>query len=88
MTRDQVHPVGDASLSGRRVLITGAAAGIGAVTAALVVARGGRVAILDPDRARGVETARNLGAENAIFAAGDVTDETAVEAALDAMAQA
>lgn len=81
-------PSQDASLVGRRVLITGAASGIGAVAAARIVARGGRVCIMDTDEARSAETARTLGTDLAIPIAGDVTDEAAVETALDAMTDA
>lgn len=78
----------DTSLAGRRVLITGSGAGIGAVTAQMIVARGGRVAIFDLDGERAAATARDLGGENALSASGDVTDPAAVEAALDAMTEA
>lgn len=87
MTDDSDRNGNGASLVGRRVLVTGGASGIGAATAATIIARGGRVAILDPDRPRGAETVQRLGARHAIFIAGDVTDETATEAALDAMAR-
>ncbi len=78
---------GDA-LAGRRVLITGSGAGIGAVTARAVVARGGRVAVFDLDAERAAETARDLGAEHALSAGGDVTDPAAIEAVLVAMTEA
>lgn len=78
----------DTSLAGRRVLITGSGAGIGAVTAGKIVARGGRVAIFDLDSKRAAATARELGGDNALAASGDVTDPAAVEAALDAMTEA
>ena len=77
----------DTSLAGRRVLITGSGAGIGAVTAHNIVARGGRVAIFDLDGERAAATARDLGHGNALSASGDVTDPAAVEAALDAMTE-
>lgn len=78
----------DTSLAGRRVLITGSGAGIGAVTAREIVARGGRVAIFDLDGERATATARGLGHGNALSASGDVTDAAAVEAVLDAMTEA
>lgn len=78
----------DTSLAGRRVLITGSGAGIGAVTAQNIVARGGRVAIFDLDGERAAATARDLGDDHALSASGDVTDPAAVEAALDAMTEA
>lgn len=56
---DADRPTGTASLSfeGKRVVITGAASGIGAATARAFAAAGGRVALLDVDAA-GVETVR------------------------------
>lgn len=75
----------ESSMAGRRVLITGSGAGIGAVTARKIVARGGRVAIFDLDPGRAESTARDLGRDNALCASGDVTDAAAVEAVLDAM---
>jgi len=81
-------PSQDTSLAGRRVLITGAASGIGAVTASRIVARSGRVAILDSDQARSMEMVRTLGTDAAISVVGDVTDEAAVANALAAMERA
>lgn len=73
------------SFKGRRVLVTGGAAGIGAAIARAVVARDGRVAILDIDGDGAAALARELGEGAALACQGDVTEPAAVEAALDAM---
>lgn len=78
---------GDDSLTGRRILITGAGTGIGATTARLLVARGARVAILDRDGAAASTTAAALGADRALAAAGDVTHPAAVDTVLAAMTE-
>ncbi|MGH6962706.1 MAG: SDR family NAD(P)-dependent oxidoreductase, partial [Dongiaceae bacterium] len=75
-------------LAGRRILITGAGAGIGAATAQTAVAQGACVAILDRDGDAASRTASALGDDRALAATGDVTDEAAVEQALDRMAAA
>lgn len=75
-------------LAGRRVLITGAGAGIGAATASLLVGAGGRVAILDRDGEAAAATQARLGAGRAIFLEGDVTDMDAVGRILEAMTEA
>jgi NAD(P)-dependent dehydrogenase (short-subunit alcohol dehydrogenase family) len=75
------------AFAGRRILITGAGAGIGAATARLLAARGGRVAILDRDGAAASATAAALGAARALASAGDVTDPAAVGAVLAAMTE-
>ncbi|ASW57667.1 SDR family oxidoreductase [Plantactinospora sp. KBS50] len=68
-------------LSGRVVLVTGAARGIGAHTARLAAARGARLALvgLEPDRL--ADLARELGGQHAWFRA-DVTDQAALAAAV------
>ncbi|MGC1215314.1 MAG: SDR family oxidoreductase [Micromonospora sp.] len=69
-------------LSGKVVLVTGAARGIGAHTARLAAARGARLALvgLEPDRL-GALTAE-LGPEHVWFPA-DVTDQASLRAAVD-----
>ena len=74
-----------ASGSGRRVLITGGGAGIGAVTGRLLVQRGWRVALLDRDGSVAQRTAEEIGADSACWHQGDVTDPAAIAAILDKM---
>ena len=62
------------ALEGRRILITGAGSGIGAVTAGLAVEAGARVALLDRDGAAAEATATRLGRASALPITGDVTD--------------
>jgi AhpD family alkylhydroperoxidase len=76
-------PAGGAGeLEGRRVLITGAARGIGAATAKRLHARGARVALagIEPDLLR--EVAAECG--NALAVVCDVRDRDQVEAAVEA----
>jgi NAD(P)-dependent dehydrogenase (short-subunit alcohol dehydrogenase family) len=81
-------PVTDAlPLSGRRILITGSGAGIGATTAQVAVSLGARVAIFDRDGAAARRTAADLGAGNALAVEGDVTDATAIERTLEEMTE-
>ena len=71
--------------SPERVLITGAASGIGLAVAQSLAARGASLVLMDKD-ARGLETARDalsgLGARVTTVAV-DLTDAAALEAALD-----
>lgn len=76
---------GAEGLEGRRILITGAGAGIGAVTAGLLASKGARIAIFDLDGDAAQTTAAKLGENKAIGMAGDVADRQAVAAVLDAM---
>ena len=62
-------------------LIAGGGSGLGAATAAMLVAAGGKVVIADVNEAGG-EAAQKLGA-NARFAKTDVTDEASTQAAVD-----
>lgn len=73
------------SLDGQRVLITGAARGIGAQTARLAAARGARLALvgLEPDRLRAL-----AGEVDAHWARCDVTDQADLQAAVDSAAAA
>jgi meso-butanediol dehydrogenase/(S,S)-butanediol dehydrogenase/diacetyl reductase len=72
--------MGAARFTGRTLLITGGASGIGAAVAARYSAEGGRVAVvdLDGDRARDVAA----GLPDSIGLQADVTDEQAVDAAV------
>ncbi|MBL9093803.1 MAG: SDR family NAD(P)-dependent oxidoreductase [Planctomycetaceae bacterium] len=70
-------------IANRSVLITGGASGLGAACARMVVADGGRAIVFDRDEAAGQSLAGELGAA-AKFLAGDVTDESALRAAIGA----
>jgi NAD(P)-dependent dehydrogenase (short-subunit alcohol dehydrogenase family) len=72
-------------LDGRVALISGAARGIGAETARLMVEAGARVAIGDILDERGRETARGLG-DAAMYHHLDVTGEASWQAMIDAVA--
>jgi NAD(P)-dependent dehydrogenase (short-subunit alcohol dehydrogenase family) len=63
-------------------LVSGAASGLGAATARMVVAAGGRVIVADLDREGGEALADELGA-NARFVHTDVGDETSAQEAVD-----
>jgi NAD(P)-dependent dehydrogenase (short-subunit alcohol dehydrogenase family) len=69
-------------IRGSTAVVTGGGSGLGEATTRELVARGGRVAILDLARSAGAELAKSLGPA-ALFAEADVTDEAQVAAALD-----
>ena len=71
------------NIQGKVAVITGGASGLGQATAEAIVAKGGKVMILDRDEKKGPEVAAELG-ENAAFVQTDVTDEASVQAAIDA----
>jgi NAD(P)-dependent dehydrogenase (short-subunit alcohol dehydrogenase family) len=68
-------------LAGAGAFIAGGASGLGEATARELTARGARVAIADLNAERGQALADELGG---VFATADVTDEVAVQAAVDA----
>lgn len=70
-------------ITNKVAVITGAASGLGRATADAIIARGGKVMILDRDADKGAEAASELG-ENAAFTETDVTDEASVQAAIAA----
>src|SRR5215468_8641616 len=70
---------------GRRVLITGGGAGIGATTARVLAEKGWRVALLDRDGEAARRLAADIGTDKASGHVGDVCDGQAVEAVLDDM---
>ncbi len=74
-------------ISGAGAIVTGGATGLGAATAADLCAAGARVAILDLERSRGEEKARELG-DAAMFCPCDVTDAATIEAAVDRAVEA
>src|SRR5215475_324762 len=67
-------------LKGRRILITGAASGIGRRTAELFAAEGAALTLLDCDRKRLAEVARETGG---VAAEADVTQEASVARAVE-----
>ncbi len=71
-------------LKDRRVLVTGAASGIGRAVAELFLAAGARVALLD----RVTPAPLSTHAERALTLSADITDEAAVAAAVAQAAQA
>ncbi|WP_433076713.1 SDR family oxidoreductase [Dactylosporangium sp. CA-052675] len=71
-------------LDGRRVLVTGGSAGLGAAVARRVVADGGRVAVLGRDAERLEAIAEELGA---VTVAADLSDGPAAAAAVDTAAE-
>jgi NAD(P)-dependent dehydrogenase (short-subunit alcohol dehydrogenase family) len=72
-------------INGLAAVITGGASGLGRATAERLAAKGARVTVLDMDDAGGEAAAAAIGGR---FVHTDVTDEAAVEAALDAAAAA
>lgn len=62
-------------------LVTGGASGLGEATVRLLIARGGRVSILDRPKSAGADVARSLG-EAALFCPADVTSGDEVAAAI------
>ena len=60
-------------------LVTGACSGLGLGTARHLVARGGKVVLLDVNEKAGAQCVSELGDKNAHFLACDVTDESQVK---------
>jgi 3-oxoacyl-[acyl-carrier protein] reductase len=75
-------------LEGKRILITGAARGIGLATARACLAQGGEVLLTDVDEAALVEAVESLAAEGLLprQAVLDVTDRSSIARALMAIA--
>src|SRR5580765_6046107 len=72
-----------ARLPDKVVLLSGAASGIGAATARLVVGEGGKAVLADRDEAKGRALAGELG-KSAVFVPLDVTQEPAWQKAVEA----
>lgn len=68
-------------IKGKVAIVTGGASGLGEATARALAAAGAKVAIWDMNEERGNAVAQELG-ENAYFTQLNVTDEAAVEAAV------
>jgi len=77
-------------LEGRTILVTGGASGLGAATAAMIVAAGGQTILADINERTGAAAAARLGSR-ARFVEADVTSgadvQRAVEAALEAFGE-
>lgn len=69
-------------VEGKAAIVTGGASGLGKATAEALVAAGAKVMIWDMNEEKGREVARQLG-ENARFRQINVTDEAAVEKAVE-----
>jgi NAD(P)-dependent dehydrogenase (short-subunit alcohol dehydrogenase family) len=69
-------------LDGIGALVAGGASGLGEATARELAARGARVTVADLNEERGTALAAELGGA---FVSADVTDETQVQAAVDAV---
>ena len=69
-------------LSASHAVISGGASGLGLAVARRLVAAGGTAALLDVNETQGAAAAAALG-PNAVFIATDVTDEAAVDAAIE-----
>ena len=68
-------------ISDIRAIVSGGASGLGFATAERIVRAGGKAVLFDVNDAQGTAAANSLGA-NAMFLRTDVTDETAVDAAV------
>ncbi|MBT9290996.1 SDR family NAD(P)-dependent oxidoreductase [Prosthecodimorpha staleyi] len=73
-------------LAGRRILITGAASGIGRATAELFAAEGAALALIDRDAPPALETVAT--AVEPVLLGADVSDENSVQVAVAAAAAA
>ena len=76
----------ETAIAGRRVLITGGGAGIGAVTARLLSEKGCSIALLDRDGEAARRVTQGLG-KNAFSHEGEVIDAKAIAAVLDKMVE-
>jgi NAD(P)-dependent dehydrogenase (short-subunit alcohol dehydrogenase family) len=78
------NAAGAGRLAGRRIVITGAASGIGRATARHFASEGATVILLDRN---GDGLAETLGTANGVTATVEITDEAALERAIHAAAQ-
>jgi NAD(P)-dependent dehydrogenase (short-subunit alcohol dehydrogenase family) len=73
-------------ISGKVALVTGGASGLGQATVRQLARDGAKVVIVDLPSSNGKAIADELGDGSARFVPADVTDETAVQGAIDAAA--
>lgn len=66
------------NIQGKLAIVTGGASGLGAATAAYLIAQGSQVILIDMNQEQGQLMQQQLG-DNATFIALDVTDEKAVQ---------
>ena len=71
-------------IDGKVAVITGGASGLGRATAEMVIAKGGKVAVLDLNEGQATNTANTLGSSAKAYAA-NVTEVDSVVAAVDAI---
>lgn len=72
-------------IEGKVFVVTGGASGLGEAACRELVARGGKVAVLDRDDEKGARVAADLGEANAIFVSCNVMDVASIEAAVEAV---
>ncbi len=72
-------------IAGKTAIVTGGASGLGEGTVRAYLDKGAKVAIFDLNTERGAALIEELGAERLAFFEGDVTDEDAVQSALNAV---
>ncbi|MGW0551647.1 short-chain dehydrogenase/reductase [Streptomyces altiplanensis] len=82
MARYSPHSLRKYSLTGKTVLITGAAGGIGAACARLLHARGANLVLTGRNASSVAALARELGVQGILALAVDVTDRSALEEAV------
>jgi NAD(P)-dependent dehydrogenase (short-subunit alcohol dehydrogenase family) len=73
-------------ITGKTFLISGGGSGLGAATARTLANAGAKVVIADINENAGNAVVEELGADKALFVKTDVSDETSVQAAVDAAA--
>ncbi|TDT77340.1 NAD(P)-dependent dehydrogenase (short-subunit alcohol dehydrogenase family) [Litoreibacter halocynthiae] len=72
------------SLKGKRVLVTGGASGIGALTVAAFAGQGAKVAFLDRDAVASAQVSQATGASHSLC---DLRDISAMQTAIEALAE-
>lgn len=79
-----VEKVTQGRFSGKTIIVTGAGSGIGRATASRVAREGGRVIAVDISVERLTEFAATLPEANVVVVSGDITDDAAVAAIVEA----